>query len=526
MDDIPPPDDAPQSADLPTAPPAPAAPSGAGRTRAERRAAVSNGRWRGFGGRLLIGIVIGTVLMTSAVLGVNREVNRRVDSIPKLDLKVAPVPPGGANFLVVGSDTRAFVDTDQAATAFGDAGAEGGQRSDTIMIVHVEPEASRSLVVSFPRDLWVNIPGHGYAKINAAYNYGPQTLIDTIQQNFGVEINHYVELDFQSFIDLVDALGGATVYVPYEAQDEYTGLGLPNGGCWTFDGMHALQWVRSRSLQYRDAATGRWVYADVIPDIGRIGRQQDFIRLLVGLSVQKSLSNPFTANLVADSVVKNLKVDDGFDRTSIFALIDAFRTIDANDASALEFATMPWKTGPNQGAQSVLYANMDLAAPLLARLNTFDKRPKPVPDPATIRVKVINQSGRPELGVAVKQRLVELGFPVVDVVETSVVTPTGPEIRYAPDQAAKAKLLIRYIEPQAVLGGLDPALTAAGADVSLTLTKTFDTIVVPADRLQVTETTLDPAAAPVDTAVIDAPIAQAPVPTAVQLGDPAPRLGC
>ena len=148
-----------------------------------------------------------------------------------------------------------------------------------------------------------------------------------------------------------------------------------------------------------------------------------------------------------------------------------------------------------------------------------------MPDPSTIRVKVINESGRPELGAAVKQRLTELGFQVVDVEETKTVTPTGPEIRFAPDQQAKAKLLIRYVESQAVLGGIDPALVASGADVSLTLTKTFDTIVVPADRLQVTETTLDPATV-TDVAVLDAPIAQAPVPAAVQLPDPAPRVGC
>lgn len=520
MDAPPPPVGPPPSAATPPGSPLRSA-TGPRRSRGARPV----GRGRAFGGRVLIGVLIGTLLMTSAVLGVDREVSRRLDSIPKLALAVAPVRPGGANFLVVGSDTRAFVDTDLAAGAFGDAASEGGQRSDTIMIVHVEPDAERSLVVSFPRDLWVNIPGHGYAKINAAYNYGPQTLIDTIQQNFGVEINHYVELDFQSFIDLVDALGGATVYVPYEAKDEYTGLGLPSGGCWNFNGVSALQWVRSRSLQYRDPNSGRWVYADIIPDIGRIGRQQDFIRLLVGLAVQKSLNNPFTANLVADTVVKNLKVDEGFDKDSIFALIDAFRTIDANDSSSLEFATMPWKTGPNQGAQSVLYANMDLAGPLLARLNTFDKRAKVAPEPATIRVRVVNQSGRPELGVAVKQRLAELGFVVVGVDETSVATPSGPSVAYAPDQAAKAKLLLRYVEPQAVLGGVDPALVAAGADVSLVLTKSFSTIVVPADRFQVTVTTLDPAAAS-DPAVLDAPIVQAPVPEPVRLGDPAPRLGC
>ena len=532
MDEVPAPLEASDGSGPPQDPPGPSASAPTG---GPGGGSSSRGRWRSFGIRFAIGLLIGTILMTSAVLGVNREVGRRIDAIPKLPLNVAPVPPGGMNFLVVGSDTRAFVDSSSAEQAFGNAGAEGGQRSDTIMIVHVEPQAGRSLVVSFPRDLWVNIPGHGYAKINAAYNYGPQSLIDTIEQNFGVQINHYADLNFQSFIDLVDAIGGTTVYVPYEAKDEYTGLGLPNGGCWNFDGVHALQWVRSRSLQYHDPATDRWVYADVIPDIGRIGRQQDFIRQIMGQAVQKSLANPFTANLVADSIVKgnNLQVDDTFDKESIFSLIDAFRTLDVNDSNSLQFATMPWKTGPNQGDQQVLYANLDLAAPLLARLNAFDKRPRPVPAPSTIRVRVVNQSGRAELGQAVKQDLLKLGFQVTEVQETNQTLASGPAVSYGAGSADKGKLLLRYVEPQAVLNGLDPSLTTA--DVQLTLSKTFDHLVIPADQLQVTDTTLaadgsvaaGPTADPTaDPTVLDQPIAQAPAPAQVQLGPPAPRVGC
>ncbi|MBZ4251834.1 hypothetical protein LAJ57_13060, partial [Streptococcus pneumoniae] len=88
------------------------------------------------------------------------------------------------------------------------------------------------------------------------------------------------------------------------------------------------------------------VSADIVPDIGRIARQQEFMRRLAGIAVQKSLANPFTANVVADKIVNGLKVDDAFDKTSVFALLDAFRTLNPDDQSALEMVTLPWKTGP------------------------------------------------------------------------------------------------------------------------------------------------------------------------------------
>ena len=481
---------------------------------------------RAFAGRFVIALVVGSLLMAGVVAGVDREVGRKLDRIPKINLTTAPLPPQGANYLLVGSDTRDFVADPLDQEAFGTAANEGGQRSDTIMVVHVEPRAEHTLITSFPRDLWVNIPGHGYAKINAAYNYGPQALIDTLKANFDIDINHYIELNFKSFVGLVDTLGGVPVYVPYAAKDEYTGLGLPNGGCWPLDGEKALQFVRSRSLQYQDDRTGNWVSADIIPDIGRIGRQQDFMRRLAGIAVVRSLANPFTANDVADQVIKNLKADDSFDRTAVFDLLDAFRTINPNDTSSLDFETMPWKVGPNQGAQQVLYADMATAGPLLDRLRTFSTQPRPTPAPATIRVRVVNGSGRSELGAAVKRELEAQGFVVSGVDDSGTTKAADTSVKYGAGQIDKAKLLLRYFEPQAALDLGNPVIP--DADVEVVLGKSFANIVVPADRFDPTTATTAEAA-PTDgstPAAADQPLDLPAPPPSVTLPNPAPRGSC
>jgi LCP family protein required for cell wall assembly len=476
---------------------------------------------RAFAGRFGIALVVGSLLMAGAVAGVDREIGRKIDRIPKIRLATAPLPPEGANYLVVGSDTREFVANELEREAFGDATSEGGRRSDTIMVLHVEPRAQRTLVVSIPRDLWVNIPGHGYSKINAAYNYGPQTLIDTLKANFDIDINHYIELNFISFVGLVNTLGTVPVYVPYEARDSYTGFGLPNGGCWPLDGELSLAWVRSRYLEYRDPRSGRWVPADIVPDIGRIGRQQDFMRRLAAIAVTKSLANPLTANSVADEVIRNMKVDDAFDRRAIFALIDAFRTLNPDDTSALNFQTMPWKTGPRQGGQDVLYADMAAAAPLVERLRTFDTRPRPAPDPATIRVRIVNASGRAGLGLAAQRRFEELGFVVTEVLEHPSGRSDDNVVRYATGQLDKAKLLLRYVEPIAALSLGDAVVP--NADVEVILGRSFTGIQVPADRLEVTT------ALPGDTVIeqpLEQPLELPQPPPSVELPNPAPRGNC
>ena len=185
--------------------------------------------------------------------------------------------PQAKNFLITGADNNACVDPDSPyAGAFGDRSSMG-ERSDTIMVMRIDPSTKQGAVLSFPRDLWVDIPGRAPNRINAAYiKDDPQRLIDTIYQNFGVPIDHYIQVDFCAFKTIVEAVGGVTVPFAYPARDRHTGLNVPVAGCFTFDGDHALAYVRSRYYEYQDE-NGKWKQ-DPVSDLGRISRQQDFLR--------------------------------------------------------------------------------------------------------------------------------------------------------------------------------------------------------------------------------------------------------
>ncbi len=167
-----------------------------------------------------------------------------------------PADPTAKNFLITGADNGACVDPDSPyAPAFGDAeSGRVGERSDTIMVFRVDPAAGRVAVLSFPRDLYVTIADSGNkARINSAYRRDePQRLIDTIYENFGVGVDHFIQVDFCTFKTLVDAVGGVTVPFEYPARDPNTGLNVPTAGCFTFDGDHALAYVRSRKYEYED----------------------------------------------------------------------------------------------------------------------------------------------------------------------------------------------------------------------------------------------------------------------------------
>jgi hypothetical protein len=241
--------------------------------------------------------------------------------------------------------------------------------------------------------------------------------------------------------------------------------------------------------------------------------------------VAKSLDNPFTANKVADEVIKNLKVDDSLDKSSIFELIDAFRTLNPDDTSALQFETYYATAAKRQIGPDLLDVLIpsDVNGPLIQRLNTFDKRPRPTPAPATIRIRIVNASGRQDLGVAVKQALEEQGFLVTEQVESAVIRQEGSSITYASGQADKAKLLQRYVEPVPSIHLGDS--NVLGADVEITLGRNFRAIAIPADALATTTTTATPNDAEAE-AIIDTPIEVPPPPTEVQLPNPAPRNGC
>ncbi len=456
--------------------------------------------------------------MVAAIVGVNAAIDSKLSVIKRVNVTVADAPPEGANYLLIGSDTRAFVKGAAAEEAFGTGADVGGQRSDTMMVIHVEPGSQRTLSVSFPRDLWVNIPGVGYSKINTAFNEGPDKTIETLKLNFGIDINHYVEVDFESFRGIVNAIGSVPIYFPYAARDDLTGLSVIAGGCIRLDGYSALAYVRSRYLEYYSVEKNRWYSADAVPDINRIARQQDFIRRLAGIAVQKGLNNPLTANAIADEALKNLTVDSRLSKGNIFDLIDAFRTINPNDQSALDFQTLPWTSGTEQG-QSVLLPKQPEADEMIARLNDFGKTP--VSDPATVvdlttvKVKILNASQREGLASATMKELTKFGFQDGGTGNDSRGTLALTEIRYRPEDEAKAKALFPYIDPRARLVK-DSSLKKNG--IQLILGTGFKNLVKPAAGTV-------PGVSAVEGGAADPTAATpAPISNESQLGTPAPRV--
>ena len=257
------------------------------------------------------------ILCVLAVAGGYLYVRGKLDKIPRI--AVAGLRPADAgdpqNILVVGSDSRAD-ESAAAAEHFGSATDVSGQRSDTIVLVHVDPRTSTAALLSIPRDTFVPIAGTGTSnRINAALNTNPSVLVATITQNFGIAVNHYVQEDFSGLEDLTDAVGGVCMNFPYPARDSSptgrgseTGLAIPAPGPHVLTGADALAFVRSRYYQYYDK--GAW-HAEGTGDIGRIERQHEFVRALASKAI-RTAHNPFKGARVLDRAVKTVAVDNTF----------------------------------------------------------------------------------------------------------------------------------------------------------------------------------------------------------------------
>ena len=443
--------------------------------------------------RLAISFVLVLAIVVGGFVLVNVLVEVKLDSANRVDLQLAEPPDGGgANYLLIGSDSRAFVN-ETGETAFGDESDAGGQRSDTIMVLHTDPDSGRALLVSFPRDLWVDIPGRGRSRINAAFNDGPQAVIDTLASNFDIPIHHYVEVDFRSFRDIVDAIGTVPVYFPTAARDELSGLAIPWPGCAEVDGATALAFVRSRHLELLNPKTQEWEDADQIPDLGRIGRQQAFLREVGARAMDKALSNPFAGNEIADEAVKSLTIDQNFGRTDVFALADGLAG-EGNGAGGPESQTLP--TVPaNHGGAEVLEVT-DEAEPLLARLRDFSLT---VPDPSSASpedtsVRVLNASGVDGAAATTLDALRAAGFEGAGT-GNSAQPLQASEVHYPPGNEDEAALVAGFVGGPVQLVEDDDV----DADVTLYIGRSFQGINAAA-------------ATPADAAASTEPASLAPVP--------------
>ena len=240
-----------------------------------------------------------------------------------------PAPP--FTVLLVGSDSRAFVDTQGECIAYSQAGdckdsASGGQRSDVTILVRVVPATHHIEMMSIPRDTWVAIPGHvpyisGENRINAAFNNGPSLLVQTIEQDFHIPINYYVDVNFIGLQNMVDAIGGIHLDFPYPIRDSESGLDTLTTGCQIVHGGRALALVRSRNIQW-EASPGVW-NNDPYSDFTRIRNQQTFFRAVIH-QLNAEITNPFALNDFISAAARNLTIDQTLTEGTLVSLAKEF----------------------------------------------------------------------------------------------------------------------------------------------------------------------------------------------------------
>ncbi len=337
------------------------------------------------------------------------------------------------NFLLVGIDSAAGINPNDPINI----GRGATNNTDTIMILRVDPGSDKAQLLSLPRDLWVRIAGTDYhEKINAALaTGGPQRLIETIQQNFGIPINHFVQVNFEAFRSLVDAVGGIPIYFPWPARDAHTGLNITKPGCVTLDGVQGLAYARSRYFQSEQ--DGEWK-SDPTSDIGRIARQQQFIKLALKRAIAKGARNPFVASRLIGTAERDVTLDDQLTTGDLLSLAEQFRNFDPN---TLEVFTPP-ATGAVIGGADVLELNTVAAQPIFDRFRDLSDASNPN---RAVAVSVTNGSGASSQAQLALAQLAKLGFITIGSGDATSFQTSHTTIHYAPGGAKAAVQLARYL---------------------------------------------------------------------------------
>jgi LCP family protein required for cell wall assembly len=287
-------------------------------------------------------LLAGVIVVGLALVGVGTGyayVQYRFSQVTKVTVKHLKKAPVGQpfNVLLIGSDSRVGESAAEAAH-LGNQSDAGGQRSDVVKIVHIVPATGQVSVLSIPRDTVVTVAGDTsqigkYNRINATYNVGPDQLVQTIEANFGIPIEHVVQINFEGFRGAVDAIGGIFLNFPYPAKDAYTGLNITQTGCQHVNGGYSLAVARSRHYEY--FKDGYWQY-DGTSDFGRIQRQNAFLKAVINQAEKQY--NPLTLNAFIGSVVQGVTIDSTFSISDLISLAQQFHTF---ASQSLATATLP-----------------------------------------------------------------------------------------------------------------------------------------------------------------------------------------
>lgn len=297
-------------------------------------------------GLLVCGLLLALVLTAGAFWVQHRLTSHitRIDHVFSGLTRRPPVPTEGpaahaVNILLLGTDRRSAVGT-TGSEARAPEWIPGAQRSDTLMLVHIDGDRRGASVVSIPRDAWVPVRGHAMQKINAAFSYaGPSLAVQTVEDLTGVRIDHLAVVDWTGFEQLTDAAGGVTVTVPRTVTDSARGITW-TAGVHTLDGRQALAYVRQR-------------YGLPGGDLDRVRRQQSFLRSLMQASLHTQMrKDPAMVYDFLDTVTRHLSVDSDWSVDDMARLMISLRDL---RSARIRYLTVPVAGLGREGDQSVVF---------------------------------------------------------------------------------------------------------------------------------------------------------------------------
>jgi LCP family protein required for cell wall assembly len=412
--------------------------------------------------RLIITGNLCVIIVALVVAGSLGYLNNKLADVKRLALSGALTTPDAApgapqNFLIVGTDSDLGLSSNDPALQ-GRADITGA-RSDTIMILHVDPKKHAASLLSLQRDLWVEIAGQGISqKINSALGLGgegtagPATLIKTIEQNFEIPINHYVEIDFAGFEGVVKAVGGIPIYFNTGIRDfdpsdglAHTSINVPGPGCVMLDPQQALGYARSRHMQDQAVPGDPSTWTDDNGnDYGRIQRQQDFVRRVLKRAIDKGIRDPLVMNSLVNSGIKSVRVDTGLSAGDVVALGRTFRSFNPEELQTVQLPVY----GTYIGAAAVVLPKMPEAEAVLSQFrNVATSADEAV---RSISVNVQNGTGRYNEATKVSDALGKVGFTTGPPGDNLGITGEASIIRYHAGQEAQARLLARHLKSDVI----------------------------------------------------------------------------
>jgi len=431
---------------------------------------------------LSVTIVVVVVVIAGSGIGYIEYRNHQITRVVVDGLRAVP-PSGVENVVMVGSTSRCALKQQNAAFGLCSQGVTG-VNSDVVMILHLNPARGSASILSIPRDLFIpNARTTGANKIDAALDQGPGRLVDAIEEDFGIPIQHYVELNFDSFQGVVNALGGIKMYFPMPLYDAESSLNIPTAGCHQLNGFQALAVVRARHLQYKPPGVTsknprNWPY-DPESDLSRIRRDHEFLRVLAAAVSARGLDNPVTDNNLLTAVAPQLKVDTGFSLGDMLGLVLTFHGVNPATAPQLTLPVVVDADDYVVGGED--YGKVELTSQPqdLQIVDHFLGVPadhdtvtgKALPAAHDVTVSVLNGTGVTGQAASTGSALSALGLRLVgtgDAVSGGAVSET--DVLYSAGHQAAAELVAHDLSGAVVMGLGD---TADGADVTVVTGSNF-----------------------------------------------------